>query len=340
MNDDRWAFPPQPPAWPPAPSTTPPRRSSRSLAVVAMFVATGIVAAAIGVGGVLLVRHIQASPSTSGPPTAGPGTNAGAAQARALYQQAIAATRASNGFHYVAVSSGLDAQTIVGDAGQTGGRQAITYVSNFGTEQFTLLLVGNTVYFQGNIPAVEDQLGVSTATAAGVEGKWVTVVSGDGGPKGPYSVLQPGITTASQATELPLTPASSASVTDAGGIATRLSGVVPATDTVSRPGPGRWTSSPNTGLPISYTSTVSGGGVCPDLHDHLQRLGNRSLGECTDGRRCLVDPDHGRASGRALWRRRDAGGNANAHRHPRRDLKGNSRPRDADRDQLRPDADP
>src|ERR1039457_5952248 len=184
MNDDRWAFPPQPPAWPPAPSTTPPRRGSRTLAVVAMFVATGIVAAAIGVGGVLLVGHIQASPS-----------------ARALYQQAIAATRASNGFHYVAVSSGLDAQTIVGDAGQTGGRQAITFVSNFGTEQFTLLLVGNTVYFQGNIPAVEDQLGVSTASAASVEGKWVTVVNGNG----PYTVLQPGITAASQATELPLT---------------------------------------------------------------------------------------------------------------------------------------
>ncbi len=257
MNDDRWAFPPQPPAWPPAPSTTPPRRSSRSLAVVAMFVATGIVAAAIGVGGVLLVRHIQASPSTSGPPPTAPGTNAGAAQARALYQQAIAATRASNGFHYVAVSSGLDAQTIVGDAGQIGGRQAITFVSNFGTEQFTLLLVGNTVYFQGNIPAVEDQLGVSTATAASVEGKWVTVVNGNG----PYTVLQPGITAASQATELPLTPASSARVTVAGGVtATRLSGVVPASSGLP-PGTGSMDIAPSTDLPITYRSTVSGGGV-------------------------------------------------------------------------------
>jgi hypothetical protein len=257
MNDDRWAFPPQPPAWPPAPSTSPPRRGSRTLAVVAIFVATGIVAAAIGVGGVLLVRHIQASPSTSGPPTAEPGTNAGAAQARALYQQAISATRASNGFHYVAVSSGLDAQTIVGDAGQTGGRQAITFVSNFGTEQFTLLLVVNTVYFQGNIPAVEDQLGVSTATAASVEGKWVTVVNGNG----PYTVLQPGITAASQASELPLTPASSARVTVAGGVtATRLSGVVPASNSLP-PGTGSMDIAPSTDLPITYRSTVSGGGV-------------------------------------------------------------------------------
>jgi hypothetical protein len=257
MNDDRWAFPPQPPAWPPAPTTTPPRRNSRTLAMVAMFVATGIVAAAIGVGGVLLVRHIQGSQSTGGSPTAAPGTGAGAAEARALYQRAIAATRASNGFHYVAVSTGGDAQTIVGDAGQTGGRQAITFVSNFGTEQFTLLLVGNTVYFQGNIPAVEDQLGVSTATAPSVESKWVSVMSGDG----PYSVLQPGITVGSQATELPLTPASSARVTVAGGgTATRISGVVPSSSGIP-PGTGSLDIAPSTDLPITYTSTVSGGGV-------------------------------------------------------------------------------
>jgi hypothetical protein len=157
----------------------------------------------------------------------------------------------------VAVSSGLDAQTIVGDAGQTGGRQAITFVSNFGTEQFTLLLVGNTVYFQGNIPAVEDQLGVSTASAASVEGKWVTVVNGNG----PYTVLQPGITAASQATELPLTPASSARVTVAGGVtATRLSGVVPASNGLP-PGTGSMDIASSTDLPIAYRSTVSGGGA-------------------------------------------------------------------------------
>src|SRR5579863_3034388 len=104
MNDDRWAFPPQPPAWPPAPSTTPPRRTSRTLAAIAVFLATGIVAAGIGVGGVLLLRHIQ-SQSTSNPPTAAPGTSSGAAQARATYQQALTATGASAGFHYVAVST-------------------------------------------------------------------------------------------------------------------------------------------------------------------------------------------------------------------------------------------
>lgn len=258
MNDDRWAFPPQPPAWPPAPSTTPPRRTSPILAVVAVFAATGIIAAGIGVGSVLLVRHIQGTQSTSGSPTAVPGTTGSAAEARALYQQAVASTRASPGFHYVAVTAGGEAQTIVGDAGQSGGSQAITFDSNYGAEQFALLLVGTTAYFKGNVPAIEDQLGVSAASATSVEGKWVSVVRGNG----PYTVLQPGITAGSQATlTLPLTPESSARVTDAGGVtATRISGIVPATNNLPA-GTGSLDIAPRTDLPIIFTSTISGGTV-------------------------------------------------------------------------------
>jgi hypothetical protein len=223
---------------------------------VAVFVATGIIAAAIGVGSVLLVRHIQGAQSSAGSPTAAPGTNPSAAQAHAIYQQAVAATGASTGFHYVAVATGGEAQTIVGDAGQSGGRQAITFASNYGTEQFTLLLVGNTVYFQGNVTAMEDQLGVSTATAPSVSGKWVSVVSGNG----PYTVLQPGITAGSQAGEMPLTPASSAKVSAGGVTATRISGVVPAANPLP-PGTGILDVAPSTDLPITYTSTVSVSGV-------------------------------------------------------------------------------
>jgi len=255
MNDDRWAFPPQPPAWPPAPSTTPPRPTSRILAVVAVFAATGIVAAGIGVGSVLLVRHIQGTQSTSGSPTAEPATTGGAAEARALYQQAVASTRASNGFHYVAVAAGAFPQTIVGEAGQSGGSQTITVDSNYGSEQFTLLLVGSTVYFRGNVPSLEDQLGVSAASAPSVQGKWVSVV----GANGPYPVLQPGITTGSQADEISLAPESSARVTDAGGVrATRISGIVPATNTAPA-GTGSLDIAPRTDLPIRYSSTISNG---------------------------------------------------------------------------------
>ncbi len=259
MNDDRWAFPPQPPAWPPAPSTTPPRRTSRVLAAIALFVATGIVAAGIGVGGVLLIRHVQGQSPTSSP-TANPGSASSTAAARALYQKAVRATGASAGFHYVATSTGAEAQTIVGDAGQANGDQQITFVSSYGTEQFTLELVGTTVYFKGNAPAVEDQIGVTSATAPGVAGKWVSVQSGNGGPNGPYSVLQPGITTSSQAEEMPLTATSTAQVTGAGGIATKISGIVPATQNVPA-GTGSLVVALGTNLPESYTSTVSAGTV-------------------------------------------------------------------------------
>ena len=259
MNDDRWAFPPQPPAWPPAPSTTPPRRASRLLPVVALFVTTGIVAAAIGVGSVLLVRHIQGNQSNPGSPTAAPGTTSGAAEARALYQQAQAATRGSTGFHYLGVSSGVYTQTIVGAAGQSGGRQQITLVSSYGTEQFTLLLVGTTVYFQGNAPAAEDQLGVSTATAPSVAGKWISVATGDG----PYHGLQLGITAASQADQILLTPQSSARITSVGGVAaTRISGIALSPPPTSIPvGPGSLDIAPGTDLPIIYRSTDSSGAV-------------------------------------------------------------------------------
>jgi hypothetical protein len=227
------------------------------LAAIAMFVGTGIVAAGIGVGGVLLVRHVQGqSPASS--PTADPGSASSAAAAKALYNRALAATGASAGFHYVATSTGVEAQTIVGDAGQANGEQQITFVSNYGTEQFTLELVGTTVYFKGNAPAAEDQIGVTSATVAAVAGKWVSVQSGNGGASGPYSVLQPGITTSSQAKEMPLTATSISTVTGAEGVATKISGIVPATQGVPA-GTGSLVVAPNANLPISYTSTVSAG---------------------------------------------------------------------------------
>jgi len=127
------------------------------------------------------------------------------------------------GFHYVSQSSGTESETIVGDAGASGGRQVITFNTSFGTEQFTLLLVGATVYFEGNAPAIEDELGVSAARATALQGKWVTVSAGDG----PYTALQPGITVASQAQEIEFVPASTSNVTTQDGTsAYRIAGSV------------------------------------------------------------------------------------------------------------------
>ncbi len=263
MSDDHWAYPPQPPAWPPAPSSTPsttaPKRASRVLTAVSLFAATGILAAAIGVGSVLLIRHVQgdaAAPTPPAGPSTGPTSNGTADQAQALFQQAVTATRSADGFHYVSVLQGPATQTIVGDAGRSGGRQAITLVAGYGTEQFTLLLASNVVYFQGNGPAVEDQLGVAAADAAKVAGKWVSVVSGNG----PYAVLQPGITTASQASEIMLTPATTQSVTSGGIAATSILGTVPPTNGLPA-GTGHLVITPSSDLPISYVTTVVVGAV-------------------------------------------------------------------------------
>jgi hypothetical protein len=226
---DNWALPPQPPSWPSAPQAPPPRRTSRALTLAAAIVATVLIGAVGGVAVAFATRAHQPTPapgSSLSPGSTSPSTS----QASALYQRVLITTRGSNGFAYVSVSSGPQSETIAGVAGQLGGRQVITFDSSYGAEHFTLLLVGATVYFQGNAPAVEDQLGVAATNASKLAGKWVSVVSGNG----PYAVLQPGITAADQAQEMPLVPTGLAPVTTTGAPATRIIGTVPGQGGTSR----------------------------------------------------------------------------------------------------------
>lgn len=215
-----------------------------------------VVGAAIAVPVILLGRGGASSPATGTSPGASP-PSAAAAQARALYQQALAATRGSAGFHYVAVTSGAGSQRIVGDAGPNGGRQDITDDTSYGHEQFTLLLVSSTVYFQGNAPALEDQLGVPAGSASSLDGRWISVSPGDG----PYNVVAPGITVADQAQELPLVPASTEQVTLSGGAAaTRIRGTIPAHQGV--PAATAYLDvAGGSQIPIAYVSTLSAGSV-------------------------------------------------------------------------------
>ncbi len=203
---------------------------------------------AIGVTIGLATRSGQSAPpaSASGP------SSAGASTARALYAQALAAMRHSTGFHYVARSTGGGAaQTIVGDAGSSAGRQIITVDGNAGKEQFTLVLVAGTVYFQGNVAALADQLGVPAATAPGLSGRWVSVSDQDG----PYSVVAPGITTGDQAAETSLVPASMSSVNAGGASVTRILGTVPPQQG-SPGGNGHLDIAPGSHRPLSYMSTI------------------------------------------------------------------------------------
>jgi hypothetical protein len=264
MTDYRPDYHPQPPpvAWqapavapwqtPPPPAGSLPARRRRRVLVVAAAVAVVLVAGlGIGLTVGLLTR--------GGPASTSPGNSSttSSAAAKALYNQTLAATRGSAGVHYVSVSTGASVtQKTVGDATQDGGGQLITLNSTYGNEQFTLRLVNGTVYFQGNSPAVEDQLGVPAAGAAGVQGKWVSVTSSDG----PYSVLQPGITVAEQANELAMVPKSTSQVTAADGTkATRITGTI--TSPQGDSGTGHLDVAAGSHLPISQASTVSAGGI-------------------------------------------------------------------------------
>ena len=261
-------FPVGPPPAPPEAYAVPPVRAGRrERMVIAAIVAVILVPAAVG--GILIARlprdpggisastaaPVSTQPSATSPVPTQPNTTA-VTPAQTLYGQAIAATRASAGFHYVATSDGPDSQTITGDAGKAGGRQVITVTSSFGSEQFTLMLLKGTVFFQGNRPALEDQLGVAAASAAGLAGRWISVSSADG----PYQTLAAGITVSDQASETALRPTSTSSVTNGGTPATRIAGTVPPLQGAPG-GTGYLDTSPTTHLPIRYVSTLAASGI-------------------------------------------------------------------------------
>jgi hypothetical protein len=256
-----WQAPPPAP-WqtpPPPPGAMPAQRRRRRLAVGALVAAVLIAGAAVGVTVGLVTRGSPPATSRGNPRTPNPTVT----QAKAVIQQAVAASRGSAGVHYVARSTGANVtQNTLGDATQGGGSQLITVNSTYGNELFTLRLVSGTVYFNGNVPALEDQLGVPAAGAPAVQDKWVSVSSSDG----PYSVLQPGITVADQAASvtvpdptlgLAFVPTSITQVTAADGTrATRILG------TLSQQG---WTAhvdiAPDSHLPIAEASTLALSGV-------------------------------------------------------------------------------
>lgn len=222
--------------------------------LVAIVAAGALIAGgAVGVTIGFLTRGGGSSPtnSASAPSSA---ASAAAVHARALYRQSLAAANASAGFHYLAVTTGDSSnQKFVGDAGQAAGTQVITLDSTYGSEQFTLVLAGGTVYFQGNGPALRDQLGVPAASAPGLVGRWISVSSGDG----PYGVIAPGITVADQVQETVLVPTSTQATSDG---SVRIAGTVPALQGGTG-GTAHLDVAAGSHLPTSYVVSISGGGT-------------------------------------------------------------------------------
>ncbi len=97
--------------------------------------------------------------------------------------RAVAAATAAGSFHYTESSTtNGQREDIEGAATAGGGWQIITQSTAAHPrtpDVFDLRLIGGTVYFRGNAPALLDQLGVSTAQVASLLGKWVSVVKTD-----------------------------------------------------------------------------------------------------------------------------------------------------------------
>jgi hypothetical protein len=247
--------PPPPPPFEAPP--WPPQHGSR-LRFVVLVVVAALLAGALGTVAALLMRsHSTAAPGGAGStPTPGAGASA---QAAAAYQQAVSSARSEAGVHYVAVTGGGGGadQRIEGNAGQSTGKQVITLTSSYGAEQFTLVLQGGVVYFEGNAAALQDQLGVSSARAGSLTNTWISVKKGDG----PYSVIEPGITVSDQVQEMGLTPATVSQVTENDGTpAVRIAGDVPPMNGAPS-GTGHVDVAQSSHLPLQYVSTVGVSGV-------------------------------------------------------------------------------
>jgi hypothetical protein len=226
------------------PPSVAPRRTGGTSKVFAAMAGTVFVAAALGLGVGLASR-----PKTPAPPLVPTSTISATIRAAALYQQTLNTIAASVGFHYVAIYP--DTETIVGDAGRAVGQQVVTFKSSYGVEAFTLVLdTTGTLYFQGNAPAIEDQLGVPASTTPSIDNRWVSLTAGDG----PYVELAAGMTVAEQGVFLPMTPTSSASTKVGGRIATRISG----TATVDSPESASLLDiDPRSHIPLVYSSTAA-----------------------------------------------------------------------------------
>jgi hypothetical protein len=220
-----------------------------------------LIAAAIGIPTAILVSRTGGGGSTAPvtTPTPNPSQRAASAAATALYNRSMQAAEQSAGYHYVATTDiGGSIETVSGSAGQNDGTQLFTQSTEYGAEQFGLVLTpGQTVYFQGNAAALEDQLGVSASSAPGLAGKWISVRIGDG----PYKDLEVGITVGSSLSEVTLDPTSTEQVSGSGGTSlTRILGTVPATDS-SPAGTGHLDVSQSTDLPVSYVESFSDAGA-------------------------------------------------------------------------------
>lgn len=114
--------------------------------------------------------------------------------ATALLHASVRAANTADAFHYVSSATQTSAsssltQMTTGDAGASSGRQDIT----IGNSHFTVLVVGQTAYFNGDAVATSATLNLPAATATKYAGQWISLMSGDA----PYQSVYAAVTTSS-----------------------------------------------------------------------------------------------------------------------------------------------
>ncbi len=95
---------------------------------------------------------------------------------------ALAAAKKSGSVHFDLLGTEAGkTESIEGDASNTDGREKITA----GTLTIQAEVIGTGAYVEGNAGGLEDQMGLSAATAATYAGKWISIASTDA----PYSSI-------------------------------------------------------------------------------------------------------------------------------------------------------
>jgi hypothetical protein len=152
-----------------------PRRTKR------IAVAVGLAVVVLVAAGVTLI--VTSGSTKASGPSASPA-------ARRLVRAALKSTIDGGSFHYVSqFTSAGQTQTTVGDAGASSGKQVIT----IGSDTFTVLVIGQACYFQGDERQMVEQLGLPVSIAATHAGQWISLSPGDL----PYQSVYVAVTTRS-----------------------------------------------------------------------------------------------------------------------------------------------
>jgi len=164
----------------------------------------------------------------------------------------LTAAGAADAFHYRAVwrSDGFS-QVVVGDARPSSGSESVSV----GRDEFTMVFTGQGAYFEGDAPALRDQLGLPASTASANAGKWISLQSTDG----PYSMIEENVTTSAALAQVLIAPfATSPAHRTHGVLLSRITGRIPHGQVVT--GSARLDLMARSKLPATYSAQGSYGG--------------------------------------------------------------------------------